>query len=63
LLLISLPQMITELCTYTTSGVYLIFILYSYYVPTYHRDISTVFEEIKHIRSRAPEKYLTRLLK
>jgi hypothetical protein len=28
-----------------------------------HRDISTVFEEIKHLRSRAPEKYFTRLLK
>jgi hypothetical protein len=27
------------------------------------RDISTVFEEIKHLRSRAPEKYFTRLLK
>jgi hypothetical protein len=27
------------------------------------RDISTVFEEIKHRRSRAPEKYFTRLLK
>ena len=26
-------------------------------------DISTVFEEIKHLRSRAPEKYFTRLLK
>ena len=37
LLRISPPQKITELCTYTTSGVYLIFILYSYYVPTYHR--------------------------
>jgi hypothetical protein len=27
------------------------------------RDISTIFEEIKHLRSRAPEKYFTRLLK
>jgi hypothetical protein len=27
------------------------------------RDISTVFEDIKHLRSRAPEKYFTRLLK
>ena len=27
------------------------------------RDIWTVFEEIKHLRSRAPEKYFTRLLK
>ena len=27
------------------------------------RDISTVFEEIKHLRSRAPEKYFARLLK
>ena len=26
-------------------------------------DISTVFEEIKHLRSRAPNKYLNRLLK
>ena len=26
------------------------------------RDISTVFEEIKHLRSRAPEKYVSRLL-
>jgi 4-hydroxybenzoate polyprenyltransferase len=25
------------------------------------RDIWTVFEEIKHLRSRAPEKYFTRL--
>jgi hypothetical protein len=27
------------------------------------RDIWTVFEEIKHLRSRAPEQYFTRLLK
>jgi hypothetical protein len=27
------------------------------------RDISTVFEEIKHLRSYASEKYVTRLLK
>jgi hypothetical protein len=27
------------------------------------RDISMVFEEIKHLRSRAPEIYFTRLLK
>ena len=27
------------------------------------RDISTVFEGIKHFHSRAPEKYFTRLLK
>ena len=29
----------------------------------FSRDIWTVFEEIKHLRSRAPEKYVTRLLK
>ena len=27
------------------------------------RDIWTIFEDIKHLRSRAPEKYFTRLLK
>ena len=29
----------------------------------YARDIWTVFEEIKHLRSRAPEKYFTRFIK
>ena len=33
------------------------------YFVEFARDISTVFEEIKHLRSRAPEKYLARLLK
>ena len=33
------------------------------YFVEFARDFSTVFEEIKHLRSRAPEKYFTRLLK
>ena len=29
----------------------------------FERDISTVFEEIKHLRSRAPEKYFFQIIK
>jgi hypothetical protein len=38
-------------------------VIYLLYFAVNFADISTVFEQIKHLRSRAPKKYFNRLLK